>query len=75
MRLSLPASILISSAMVSGALLLLAATQRYAFVGSGSDAVKLDRLTGATVVCVVQPGPRTRDNHRTMIAPCDGSMP
>jgi hypothetical protein len=74
MRLSLPAAVVAASVIVGSSLVLLAATQRYAFVGAGSDAVKLDRLTGETVVCVVQPGSR-ESGHRTMIAPCNGSMP
>ena len=72
--LSLPASIVVAAVIVGSCLVLVAVSQRYAFVGTGGEAVKLDRLTGETVVCVVQTR-RREEGGRMMVAPCDGSMP
>jgi hypothetical protein len=66
MRLSLSASVLVSSLVLAGALVWFAESQRYAISGDGGMTVRLDRRTGETAVCVTQ----QHDSHFS--APCTG---
>jgi hypothetical protein len=61
---------LLGSILIASSIVLLALSQRFEVIQfSDGMALRLDRLTGKTALCVMQ-----RDSSELLIAPCDGKF-
>lgn len=68
---SLGPAIVLAAALLSAAVMWHAEGQRYTLAGDGNLAIRLDRRTGETVVCVRRSA--MIQGAAGMVAPCDGS--